>query len=59
MAKLERRNTRSDKQRDSRRWLNTEVMDFWLRTIILSRLPTIPNIAVTIVATPEHQNIRV
>ena len=58
MARLERRNMRSDKQRDSRRWLNTEVMDFLLNTRILKRLPTTPKEAVKIVATPEHQNMK-
>ena len=58
MARLERRNIRSDKQRDSRRWLNTEFMDFLLKTRMLRRFPTIPKEAVKSVATPEHQNIK-
>ena len=58
MARLERRNIRSDKQRDSRRWLNTEFMDFLLKTRMLRRLPTTPKEAVSNVATPEHQNIK-
>ena len=59
MARLVRRNTRSDKQRNSRRWLNTETMDCWVRTRMLRRLPTIPIELVRTVATPEHQNKKV
>ena len=57
MARVASRKTRSDKQRDSRRWLNTEVIDFWLRTRMLRRFPATPTHAVVMVATPEHQNI--
>ena len=55
MARLERRNTRSDRHKASSRWLNTEAMHLWLRTRILSRFPTTPIQAVPRVAIPEIQ----
>ena len=59
MARLASRNTRSDKQRNRRRWLNTETMDFWVRTRMLKMLPTTPKELVRTVATPEHQHKKV
>ena len=59
MARLERRNTRSAKQRDNSSLLNMEDITFLVNTSILTRLPTTPNDAVMIVATPEHQNMKV
>jgi hypothetical protein len=55
MARVESRKTRSDKQRDSSRWLNTEVKDFCLSTRMGRRFTATPTQAVVIVATPEHQ----
>ena len=59
MARLASRNTRSDKQRNRMRWLNTETMDGWLRTRMLKRLPTMPNKLVRAVATLEHQKKKI
>ena len=56
ITRLLSRKVRSDKQRDSRRWLNTEAMVFWVSTKMLSRFPKIPIELVRTVATPEHQN---
>jgi hypothetical protein len=47
-------NTRSDKQRNRRSWLNTEIMKLWVRTRMLKRLPTTPKKLVKRVAPPEH-----
>jgi hypothetical protein len=59
MARLASRNTRSDKQRNRRKLLNTETMDFWVRTRMPRRLPMMPKELVRTVATPEHQNKKV
>ena len=59
MARLERRNTRSARHRDNRSLLNMEDITFLVNTSKLSRLPITPNEAVVIVATPEHQNMKV
>ena len=59
MARLERRNTRSARQRDRSSLLNMEDITFLVNTSKLSRFPTSPSEAVMIVATPEHQNMKV
>ena len=59
MARLDRRNTRSARQRDNSSLLNMEDITFLVNTSMLSRFPTTPNEAVMMVATPELQNIKV
>ena len=52
---LERRNTRSEIQRERSKWLNTLAMLFLLNTRMLNRLPRTPKEAVAIVAIPDVQ----